>query len=319
MLMESVSRLLLLFSLLPSDSSPEQKYAVIFDGGSTGSRVHVFRFDNNMALLPIGNDYKFFLATTPGLSAYESDPKAAAESLRPLLEQAEAVVPQTLRPTTPLRLGATAGLRMLPGHASEDILNAVRAFFKSESSLNSKDEWVTVLDGNDEGAFIWVAINYLLGTFGKGYSKTVGVVDLGGGSVQMAYAVSAEAAANAPDLPTGAYVVDKDVLGTKYHLYTHSFLNYGLKAARAQSLKLSGANGNPCVTNGYIGTYEYSGTVYAVSAPKSGTNLRRCSGLIRKTLNIDGACSHRNCSFDGIWNEWRGRWPQKLVRCIILL
>lgn len=100
-----------------------------------------------------------------------------------------------------------------------------------------------------------IAINYLVGSLGKSYSKTVGVVDLGGGSVQIAYAISDESAANAPPGVDAAYVVDKFVVGANYHIYTHRFLNYGLKAARAQSLNFSGSYGNPCVTNGYKGMY----------------------------------------------------------------
>ncbi|XP_057811986.1 apyrase-like [Salvia miltiorrhiza] len=294
-----IERFLVLFSLVASE---QQKYAVVFDAGSTGSRVHVFSFDSDIGLLKIDQDYEFYAAVTPGLSSYPDDPKAAADSLRPLLDQAQAVVPQELRSTTPLKLGATAGLRLLPGNASEAILEAVKEYFEQESSLDYRPEWVSVLEGTDEAAYMWLAINYLLESLRGGFSQTVGVVDLGGGSVQMAYALSESAASNAPP----AYVFQKLILGTNYNLYTHSYLNYGLKAARAQSLNISGGAGNPCVTNGYQGTYEYNGEVYNAAPPRSGTNLRRCRALARKVLKVDAPCSHNNCTFDGIWSGGGG-------------
>ncbi|KAL0398078.1 UNVERIFIED_CONTAM: Apyrase [Sesamum radiatum] len=225
------------FPLLTSSSSTathhsdSESYAVVFDAGSTGSRVHVFAFNPTLDLTLIDQSYEFFLSISPGLSSYEHDPEAAALSLKPLLQSAEAVVPAELRAQTPLRLGlaavytvqATAGLRLLPGNASEAILDEVRKLLKTESKLYYRPDWVSVLRGIDEGGYMWVAINYLLGSLGKSYSSTVGVVDLGGGSVQMAYAITEAAAAAAPPAADGEdpYVSDKVALGTKYHLYAH--------------------------------------------------------------------------------------------------
>uniref|UniRef100_A0A494G9P3 Uncharacterized protein n=1 Tax=Solanum lycopersicum TaxID=4081 RepID=A0A494G9P3_SOLLC len=92
------------------------------------------------------------------LSSYANNPKAGALSLKPLLDKAESVVPKDLQPQTPLKLGATAGLRLLKGDAAVKILQAVRDLFKNETTLNYKAEWVSVLDGTQEGSYFWVGI-----------------------------------------------------------------------------------------------------------------------------------------------------------------
>lgn len=285
------------------------KYAVIFDAGSSGSRVHVFCFDENLDLVPIGNELELFVQKKPGLSSFASDPMAAADSLLPLLKDAENVVPRNLRSNTPVRVGATAGLRQLEGDASDRILQAVRDFLKSKSSFKAQADAVIVLDGNQEGAYQWVTINYLLGKLGKKYSDTVGVVDLGGGSVQMAYAISESDAQKAPKLSDGedTYVQEMYLKGTKYFLYVHSYLHYGLLAARAEILKVSGESGSPCILGGHHGTYKYGGAVYPASSTSQGSSMSTCREVALKALKInEPACTHMKCTFGGVWNGGGG-------------
>ncbi|PHU01514.1 putative apyrase 1 [Capsicum chinense] len=293
----------------PSVGGGSLRYAVIFDAGSSGSRVHVFCFDDKLDLVSIGNELELFAQKKPGLSAFASDPEAAAASLLPLLKDAEKVVPRNLRSNTPVRVGATAGLRQLEGDASDRILQAVRDFLKSKSSFNAKADAVTVLDGNQEGAYQWVTINYLLGKLGKKYSDTVGVVDLGGGSVQMAYAISESDAQKAPKVSDGedTYVQEMNLKGTKYYLYVHSYLHYGLLAARAEILKVTGESGNPCILGGYHGSYKYAGAEHPASALPQGSSMSSCRDVTVKALKInEPACTHMKCTFGGVWNGGGG-------------
>ncbi|RDX63173.1 hypothetical protein CR513_58430 [Mucuna pruriens] len=283
-------------------------YAVIFDAGSTGSRVHVFHFDQNLDLLRIGNELEFYDKVTPGLSAYANDPQQAAESLIPLLEEAENVIPEDQHATTPVKLGATAGLRLLDGDAAERILQAVKDTLKNRSTLSVQPDGVSIIDGTQEGSYLWVTVNYLLGKLGKKFSKTVGVVDLGGGSVQMAYAVSRNTAKNAPKAPDGEEpYIKKTVLNRKkYDLYVHSYLHFGREASRVEILKVTGGSANPCILAGFDGTYTYSGEDYKAFAPISGSNYDECKEIVLQALKVNEPCPHQNCTFGGIWDGGRG-------------
>ncbi|KAL0843276.1 hypothetical protein Bca101_016521 [Brassica carinata] len=267
------------------NSRPPKNYAVIFDAGSSGSRLK------------------------PGLSAYPTDPRQAANSLVSLLDKAEASVPRELRPKTPVRVGATAGLRTLGHEASENILQAVKELLRDRSMLKTEANAVTVLDGTQEGAYQWVTINYLLRNLGKPYSDTVGVVDLGGGSVQMAYAISEEDAATAPKPLEGedSYVRVMYLKGRKYFLYVHSYLHYGLLAARAEILKVSEDSNSPCIVTGYDGIYKYGGEEFKAAAVQSGPSLDECRRLTINALKVnDTLCTHMKCTFGGVWNGGRG-------------
>lgn len=68
---------------LPLDGYPKIQYAIVIDAGSTGSRVHIYRF-NYCKESPVLED-EVFVVTKPGLSSY-TDPIQAAQSLDVLLK-----------------------------------------------------------------------------------------------------------------------------------------------------------------------------------------------------------------------------------------
>jgi hypothetical protein len=110
-------------------------YNIVLDAGSTGSRVHVFKFERakgkGAAALKLISDT--FEQLKPGLSSYRDDPEAAALSLKPLLQTALHAVPKEQQAATGLSLKATAGLRLLPGSKADDILKVRRAWGRLEA------------------------------------------------------------------------------------------------------------------------------------------------------------------------------------------
>ena len=280
-----------------------EAYTVVMDAGSTGSRVHIFRFRKQGGGFELVSDT--FHQLKPGLSAFAGDPQAAAGSLEPLLERASEAVPAELRAGTKLELRATAGLRLLPGAQAEDILEAVRGRFAASPFRSSRDG-VSILDGSDEGAYMWLTMNYLLGNLEKGYAGTVGSIDLGGGSVQQAYALSDASAAQAPP----GYVQQVRAGDHAYNVYVHSYLGHGLMAGRAGALE-SGAPGggvSPCVPSSFSGEYLYAGKAHPVEGPPpTQGGAEACAADVRLSLRQGAACGvGAQCSFGGAWGGGGG-------------
>jgi apyrase len=149
-----------------------------------------------------------------------------------------------------------------------------------------------------------------LGKLGKPYSNTVGVVDLGGGSVQMAYAISEKDAVKAPEVSDGedSYVKKLLLKGTTYYLYVHSYLHYGLLAARAEILKAGEGNDySECMLEGHHGKYSYGDNTFEASGSPSGASYTKCRALAVRALKVDEpACTHMKCTFGGVWNGGGG-------------
>lgn len=225
-----------------SKDKPLIQYALMIDAGSTGSRIHVYRFNNCGATPELENEV--FKMTEKkkggsGLSSYGADAEGAAKSLDVLMDAAMESVPDKLKGCTPVAVKATAGLRKLGPEMSDAILKAVRKRLETvyPFPVVSEDKGgVEVMDGKDEGVYAWITTNYLLGKIGgPDKTPTAAVFDLGGGSTQIVFQPTFKQAADGgmPEtLKEGDHKYDLQFGGRDFTLYQHSYLGYGLMEAR---------------------------------------------------------------------------------------
>lgn len=177
---------------LASLSSESFSYLAVIDAGSSGCRAHVYRYGKLQSLegpLYILPEHKSF-KVKPGLSSFEGSPQSAGPSLMKLIDFLKENVPQGAWSVTPIWLKATAGLRLLELKKSEAILYSVRSFLSDtkQSPFYFKPSYAQVISGNEEGAFGWIAYNYLKRVIGPLKLESIlpyAVVEMGGASSQV--------------------------------------------------------------------------------------------------------------------------------------
>lgn len=235
----------------PAEPAVACNYLVLVDAGSAGSRSYVYQITPaeagglpKVAQLAVAK-------VEPGLPSFKADPKAAGQSVTDLLKKeggALATVPEACRAKTPTAVMATGGMRVLEGEsggeaAAKAILDAAQAAVK-ESGLDGR--FVGTISGQQEAVYGWLTVNYALGKL-AGEGGTVGALDLGGSSAQIAF-VPADAA--------GAPTVNVSVGGRTHAVYAESYIGYGADYVRPH------LNHNACFPKGVDkGTGQYGACV----------------------------------------------------------
>lgn len=232
--------------LTPSD----RVYGLMIDAGSTGSRIHTYTMRKHPQSGTLKVIHDDFFPLKPGLSHYKDNPQEAAKSLLPLLQRAKTRVPRAMQLHTPILLRATAGLRMTGEAKAQAILKEVRSMLRGSGFRFDSDEWAAILSGNEEAVYSWMTVNYLLG---REASNTVGTLEMGGGSAQIAYVprdgqtLKKEGECNVTSEPL-------TFGGREIDLYATSHLDFGLQKARALILKRfkdgHKLSDNPCFNSG---------------------------------------------------------------------
>ncbi|XP_031156736.1 ectonucleoside triphosphate diphosphohydrolase 2-like isoform X1 [Sander lucioperca] len=308
------------------DTPPEYMYGIVLDAGSSHTSMYIYKWpadkQNGTGIVTQHSECN---AQGGGISSYAGVRGGAAESLKACLEQAVKEIPKSRHHQTPLQLGATAGMRLL------NIVNATetqRLLKEVENKLRSypfKFKEATILSGQEEGAYGWVTVNYLLENFVK-YDfvgrwlnpgrATIGALDLGGASTQIAFETSekVENKDNAMELK---------LYGQTYRIYTQSFLCYGqdqfLRKLLAHLIKTEGVKpqvSNPCYPQQFNISIKLGEDVFdspctkkyrpaqfnpqmSVSVVGTG-DYQKCLDNVKEIFSFNN-CSYSKCSFDGVF------------------
>ncbi|KAL5471525.1 hypothetical protein EMCRGX_G029648 [Ephydatia muelleri] len=208
-----------------SSTTAVHNYGVVIDAGSSGSKVYIFHWpphdgdpekllDIQYLLDPYGVPYT--KKVQPGLHTFVSTPSAAYDGLKPLLDFAMELVPADRYPETPLYLLGTAGLRLVPEAEQKNLTSYLYEVLSTMYPFHLPQDSISIISGKMEGVFSWIAVNYLLGRFSSHHDgiTTVGSLDMGGASLQIAFEIPPDAEVS----PSNTLELD---LGCGFHGNSH--------------------------------------------------------------------------------------------------
>ncbi|XP_042657493.1 ectonucleoside triphosphate diphosphohydrolase 4 isoform X2 [Tyto alba] len=244
-------------------NNPNLNYGIVVDCGSSGSRIFVYCWPrhngNPHDLLDIKQmrdktRKPVVMKIKPGISEFASSPEKVSDYISPLLSFAAEHVPRAKHKETPLYILCTAGMRILPESQQKAILEDLLTDIPVHFDFLFSDSHAEVISGKQEGVYAWIGINFVLGRFEHTddedeaivevhvpgsenkeaifRKRTVGILDMGGVSTQIAYEVpkTEEVAKNL----LAEFNLGCDAHQTEhvYRVYVATFLGFGGNAAR---------------------------------------------------------------------------------------
>ncbi|MDR3478747.1 MAG: hypothetical protein P4M14_12050 [Gammaproteobacteria bacterium] len=213
-------------------------YEIIIDAGSSGSRLHLFQSEQRNQLPEILDI--FSESIKPGLSSFASNPDGARDSIKKLLDDAlvqldkNHIDPRTVK----VNIMATAGMRLLSPERQLAIYASITQFIQKNYAFALGQ--IETIPGKMEGLYGWLDVNYLSHTF-QNNTATIGSIDLGGASTQIAFATQ--------DQTKKEDEVTIKVNQQQYTVFSKSFLSLGQDQALAAISQDAGAAS--CFPSGY--------------------------------------------------------------------
>ncbi|XP_043912658.1 ectonucleoside triphosphate diphosphohydrolase 7 isoform X2 [Protopterus annectens] len=245
--------------------NPDLNYGLVIDCGSSGSRVFVYFWPphngNPHDLLDIKqmrdkNRKPVVMKIKPGISTMAQTPEKVSDYIRPLLKFAAHHVPVRKHKETPLYIFCTAGMRLLPESQQTAILEDLYTDIPLEFDFLFSDSHAEVISGKQEGVYAWISINFVLGRFDHieddedalvavtiasqdehpvVRKRTIGIIDMGGASLQIAYEVPTSVTYSSPEQEEAAKNLmaefnlgcDVQNMDHVYRVYVTTFLGFG--------------------------------------------------------------------------------------------
>lgn len=250
---------------------------------------------------------------SPGVSTYENKVgQVWSDHYHDLIEFAQGLVPRHKHGETPIFVLATAGMRMVPQKKQKKLLKEICGAIqkKTDFYLPNCEQFVQIIDGETEGIYGWLALNYLMGQFGnydEKLKKSIGFMDMGGASTQIAFVPSKDQIEKHRDDLSTVTLRNVNGKNQEWNVFVETWLGFGANQARNryldQLVSLSLINPNmadindPCLPKGAELDYQHDGRMYNI---KGIGNYQVCLKTIYPLLLKNIPCKDEPCLFNGI-------------------